>query len=248
MRTVSLIALSLLAGSGVEPAPLAQKPHAASALVDGDFEQRGSDSSPIPGWTLELGAQNGATSPLSRVELDTHEKHGGKASLRFAGDATTAASGVKGEIEVRPGSRYELEAWTRPPGSNPTAPASTSSCSRREKPLARYLWDAAGNTVSREIAEARRSQFEMKVNETLREATRRAQLAKGSEAYCCSAMPATTSGWKWPPTRFEHRGQRGHRHAGAVFHPEGTSWKSTPLLRLEEAVGANAGTVGQDST
>ena len=38
---------------------------------------------------LTLGAQNGATIPESKVELDAKEKHGGKTSLHLSGDAST---------------------------------------------------------------------------------------------------------------------------------------------------------------
>src|SRR5688572_3695664 len=69
---------------------------------------------------LETGAQNGATKPESEVELDAKEKHGGKTSLRLSGDTSTRGWRIlKQPIEVRPGGKYTLEAWTKTAGVKP---------------------------------------------------------------------------------------------------------------------------------
>ncbi len=84
------------------------------------FEATASEKEPVPGWALELGAQNGAEEPRSEVELDGETRHGGKASLHFAGDEQTRGWIIaKQEIEVRPGGYYQLGAWTRTAGVRP---------------------------------------------------------------------------------------------------------------------------------
>jgi hypothetical protein len=107
---LATIWLATLVPGGGAPAP----------LVNGGFdEKRAKDAAP-PGWTRELGAQNGAQKPESKVELDTQVKHGGKASLRFSGDASTRGWRIlKQPIEVRPGGKYTLEAWTKTDGVEP---------------------------------------------------------------------------------------------------------------------------------
>ena len=73
-------------------------------LANGGFEEKaGKDGRPA-GWTFELGAQNGATKPESKVELDTKERHGGKSALRFSGNESTRGWLIaKQALEVRPG-------------------------------------------------------------------------------------------------------------------------------------------------
>lgn len=89
-------------------------------LLNGGFEEKvGRDGAPS-GWTLEIGAQNGATKPESKVEPDSKEKHGGKASLRFSGNESTRGWRIlKQPIEVRPGGKYTLEAWAKTAGVKP---------------------------------------------------------------------------------------------------------------------------------
>src|SRR5262245_4638683 len=89
-------------------------------LANGDFEAKGAKDGRPPGWSFELGAQNGATTPESKVELDAKEKHGGKSALRFSGnEATRGWILAKQKIEVRPGGKYHLEAWTKTAGVKP---------------------------------------------------------------------------------------------------------------------------------
>ncbi len=88
-------------------------------LSNADFEtgpKSGRDA-PVPGWTLEIGAQNGATQPESVVEIDRKERHDGRASLHFAGKASTRAWTIaKQEFVVRPGGVYTLRAWSKTEG------------------------------------------------------------------------------------------------------------------------------------
>ena len=86
-------------------------------LANGGFEEKAAKDGAPTGWTLEMGAQNGATKPESKVELDTKEKHGGKAALHLSGDTSTRGWRIlKQPIEVRPGGKYTLEAWTKTVG------------------------------------------------------------------------------------------------------------------------------------
>ncbi len=120
-------------------------------LVNGGFE----DKTPLSGWTLELGAQNGAVQPESKVELDPRQKHGGAASLRFAGDAATRGWRIaKQEVEARPGGRYRLECWTRTAGVKPNG-FGLDNCY-----VGLFLFDAAGELVGRELAQPGRPDSE----------------------------------------------------------------------------------------
>lgn len=93
---------------------------AATPLVNNGFEEKTAKDGAPPGWTLELGAQNGATKPESKVEIDSKEKHGGKASLHLSGDTSTRGWRIlKQPIEVRPGGKYTLEAWAKTDGIAP---------------------------------------------------------------------------------------------------------------------------------
>ena len=116
------------------------------ALVNGDFEAKAKDTRP-PGWTFELGAQNGATTPESEVSLDTKEKHGGKAALHFQGKPATRGWLIaKQEIEARPGGEYKLEAWSRTAGVQPNG-FGLDNCY-----LGLFFFDAGGTLVGRELA------------------------------------------------------------------------------------------------
>ena len=117
-----------------------------AALVNGDFDGKSGKGRP-EGWTFELGAQNGATKPESKVELDTKEKHGGKAALRFRGNESTRGWLIaKQEIEVRPGGEYRLEAWTRTAGVQPNG-FGLDNCY-----VGLFFFDANEKLVGRELA------------------------------------------------------------------------------------------------
>lgn len=87
------------------------------ALQNADFEIKATRAAPVPGWTLELGAQNGAEKPESVVELDRKTRHGGKASLHFKGKSSTRGWIIaKQEFVVRPGGEYRLSGWSKTEG------------------------------------------------------------------------------------------------------------------------------------
>jgi hypothetical protein len=116
-------------------------------LVDPGFEGKAGKDGRPEGWTFELGATNGATTPESKVELDRKEKHGGKAALRFSGDASTRGWIIaKQPIEVRPGGTYELEAWTQTEGVTPNG-FGLDNCY-----VGLFFFDAAGELAGRELA------------------------------------------------------------------------------------------------
>jgi hypothetical protein len=150
------IALALVLGDG--------------PLANGDFEAKAGKDGRPPGWTFELGAQNGATTPESKVELDAKEKHGGKSALRFSGDESTRGWLIaKQKIEVRPGGTYHLEAWTRTAGVKPNGfglnncyvglyfvdAAASSRAPARDAAAARFRVDEAGGRGHRRRQRAR---------------------------------------------------------------------------------------------
>ena len=89
-------------------------------LVNPSFESRPTADEPVPGWTIELGAQNGATTPESVVALDEKEKKDGRRSLHLSGDAATRGWMIlKQDVPVRPGGRYHLRAQVKTEGVRP---------------------------------------------------------------------------------------------------------------------------------
>jgi hypothetical protein len=135
MRTPWVIVWALALGLGDD------------GLENGGFEGKvGEDGAPA-GWVLELGAQNGATTPESSVALDRKEKHGGKASLCFSGDGATRGWRIlKQAVEVRPGGTYTLEAWTRTQGVKPNG-FGLDNCY-----VGLFFFDADGGLVGRQLA------------------------------------------------------------------------------------------------
>ncbi len=130
----SLLLLAMLALAG------------GDSTHEADFEAKPTRSEPVPGWTLELGARNGATKPESVVEIDRKERHGGKASLRLSGDSNTRGWLIaKQEIPVRPGGKYELEAWTKTEGVKPNG-FGIDNCY-----VGLVFFDAAGEVVGRQF-------------------------------------------------------------------------------------------------
>ena len=116
-------------------------------IQNGGFDAKPTDADPLPGWTIELGATNGAREPLSRVDLDRQERHGGKTALLLSGDtATRGWSIVKQPVEVRPGGTYRLSAWTRTAGVKPNG-FGLDNCY-----VGLFLFDATDRVVGRELA------------------------------------------------------------------------------------------------
>ncbi len=117
------------------------------SLLNGSFEDKPSKQDAIPGWTLELGAQNGAPAPESTVEIDRQENHGGKASLHFSGNPGTRGWRIaKQAIEVRPGGEYRLEVWTK------THAVSANGFGLDNCYVGLFLFDANGELVARQLA------------------------------------------------------------------------------------------------
>ena len=107
-----LVVLALLAASPVSTGD--------ELVVNPGFEEKAIADDPVPGWAISLGAQNGATEPVSNVELDRGEKNGGRQSLHLSGDRSTRGWMIlKQEIETRPGGRYYLEAMVKTEGVEP---------------------------------------------------------------------------------------------------------------------------------
>lgn len=126
--------ITLLAGGG-------------DTLANGDFEGKAEKGGRPPGWAYELGAQNGATTPESRVELDGKVKHGGKAALRFSGDPSTRGWLIaKQAIEVRPGGDYRLEAWTKASGIKGNGFGLDNAY------VGLFFFDAEGKVVGKQLA------------------------------------------------------------------------------------------------
>jgi hypothetical protein len=133
----AVLALAVVGLGGGSPAPLA----------NGGFEDKLQKDGAPTGWILELGAQNGAQEPESKVELDTKEKHGGKASLRLSGDTSTRGWRIlKQPIEVRPGGKYTLEAWTK------TAKVQPNGFGLDNGYVGLFFVDAEGKSAGRDVA------------------------------------------------------------------------------------------------
>jgi hypothetical protein len=116
------------------------------ALVNGGFETKAEAGERPSGWVFELGAQNGATTPESEVGLDAGEKHGGKAALRFHGeDATRGWLIAKQALEVRPGGKYSLTAWTKTEGVRSNG-SGINNCY-----VGLFFFDAEQKLVGREL-------------------------------------------------------------------------------------------------
>jgi hypothetical protein len=134
----------------LSPAALARGD--APLLANGGFDAAASKAEPIPGWTLQIGARNGGTSPLSVAELDRKEKHGGKASLHLAGGAQVLAyQSVTQDVEARPGGSYELSAFTRT--KNVRHEQNALGIPQFDNSyLGLFLYDGLGEVVGRQLA------------------------------------------------------------------------------------------------
>lgn len=108
LRVVIVVALAIAFSS-------ISRAHAqVLALKNGDFETKASGKEEVAGFTVSLGAQNGAQTPPSEIALDGKVKHGGKFALRLAGDETTRGwRVVEQAIAVRPGATYTFTGFTK---------------------------------------------------------------------------------------------------------------------------------------
>lgn len=128
----------------------------APALVNGDFEAKAARDDPIPGWSVSLGARNGAESPLSEVALDRRVRRSGKQSLHFSVSGSTYGLQIVGqEVEARPGAIYTLTGFARTEGVhrevNGLGIQQHDNCY-----VALFLFDGNGELVGRELANPRR--------------------------------------------------------------------------------------------
>ncbi len=122
-------------------------PSADESITNGGFEDRGRADDPVPGWMVELGAQNGGEHPSSLLEIDRKEKHSGKGSLHFQGKSSTRGWLIaKQSVPVRPGGSYELVGWTKTEGVKREG-IQFNNCY-----LMLLFFDGGGELVAREIA------------------------------------------------------------------------------------------------
>ena len=126
-------------------------PAAPAPLVNADFETPATKTDPVPGWTVEIGALNGGSEPLNEVEVDKGQKHGGKASLHLSASASTLAFQIVSQsVEVRPGGKYKLSAFTRTKGlrheQNARGINQFNNCY-----LALFLFDGVGEVKAKDV-------------------------------------------------------------------------------------------------
>jgi len=129
---------------------LAQKP----ALQNGDFEKRSTKKDAIEGFEVSFGAQNGGSHPPSEVELDAKVKHGGKYSLKLAGDQKTRGwRVVEQQLEVRPGATYKLTGFTRTQDIVPGFVKGTQIAHFRNCHVGIFLLDGNGEIVAKDVVD-----------------------------------------------------------------------------------------------
>ncbi len=116
------------------------------SLVNPGFEERSEGDEAVPGWTVEMGAFNGAKQPESHLELDRKEKRKGKVSLHLSGDRDTRAWKLaKQAVPVRLGGSYRLEAQVKTEGVEPNG-FGLDNCY-----VGLVFLDGAGKTVGRQF-------------------------------------------------------------------------------------------------
>jgi RNA polymerase sigma-70 factor (ECF subfamily) len=145
-------ALSEPSASSIEAAALDQKSSAASPVVNGDFEFAAGEDGSIPGWTIAVGATNGALEPVATVKLDTKEKHKGRASLYFNGDNTTRAwKSARQDFPVRPGGTYHLKVWAKAEKVHAETVRGTSIHQFENCWVGLFMLDATGELVAKNV-------------------------------------------------------------------------------------------------
>lgn len=122
-------------------------------VVNGDFEGKIEKDGVPSGWTLEVGAQNGAAEPLSKVEVDLKEKHKGRGSLHFSGnDRTRVWRSARQKLPVRPGGTYKLKLFAKTEKVHGEMVAGTSIAQFTNCHVALALTDDGGKDVALEFA------------------------------------------------------------------------------------------------
>jgi hypothetical protein len=136
----------------VSSASLATARAQAPALKNGDFETKATGKEEVAGFSVSLGAQNGAASPPSDVVLDAKVKHGGKCSLRLAGDETTRGwRVVEQAIPVRPGATYTFTGFTKAKDVKPGFVKGTKIAHFQNCHVGIFLSDGNGEIVAKDM-------------------------------------------------------------------------------------------------
>ncbi len=119
---------------------------AADTLKNPGFEDKPTKTDPVPGWTVVIGALNGANEPESVCEVDRKEQQGGKSALHFHGENPTRAwKAAEQPVEARPGGRYRLTGQYRASGVRREG-IQFNNCY-----VALFLFDASGELLAREF-------------------------------------------------------------------------------------------------
>jgi hypothetical protein len=124
----------------------------APALQNGDFETKSTKKDDIAGYTIELGAQNGAQQPADEITLDPKVKHGGKHALHFAGtDTTRGWRSVTQQLVVRPGATYKLTGFIKAENIKPGFVKGTQIAHFQNCHVGVFLSDGNGELVGQDL-------------------------------------------------------------------------------------------------
>jgi hypothetical protein len=132
----------------------AARAQAPPALKNGDFESKATGKEEVAGYAISFGAQNGGTTPPSEVVLDAKVKHGGKYSLKLAGDETTRGwRVVEQAIPVRPGASYTFSGFTRTKDVKPGFVKGTRIAHFQNCHVGIFLMDGSGEIVAKDVVD-----------------------------------------------------------------------------------------------
>jgi hypothetical protein len=124
---------------------------AGRPIADGDFEAKPTAAAPVPGWSVGIGATNGALEPVSALDLDPRERHKGRASLRLHGDDTTRAwRTVQQDAPARPGGTYTLRAFAKAQNVRGETVRGTSIRQFQNCFVGLVLFDGSGDVVAKD--------------------------------------------------------------------------------------------------
>jgi hypothetical protein len=122
------------------------------ALKNGDFEAKATGKEEIAGYAVSPGAQNGGTKPESEVALDSRVKHGGKFSMRLAGDEKTRGwRVVEQAIPVLPGATYKFSGFTRTKDVKPGFVKGTQIAHFQNCHVGLFVADGNGELVAKDM-------------------------------------------------------------------------------------------------
>jgi hypothetical protein len=124
----------------------------APALKNGDFETKATGKEEVAGYAVSLGAQNGGAQPPSEVALDAKVKHGGKCSLKLAGDESTRGwRVVEQAIAVRPGATYTFSGFMKTKDVKPGFVKGTRIAHFQNCHVGIFLSDGNGEIVAKDM-------------------------------------------------------------------------------------------------